>query len=94
MQQQAMTEVDVQAALAQGLSVFEQMGLEGDIKSLWSPDNADEVEEARRQFERLTKEKKFRAYKVTGTNGERGEPMDRFEASQGRVIFVPALVGG
>lgn len=94
MQQQAMTEVQIEDALAKGLAVFEQMGLEGDVKTVWDPNSADEVEEARRQFERLTKEKKFRAYRVTGTNGERGEPMPSFEAAAGRIVFVPAMAGG
>lgn len=93
-EQAAMTETQIKDALAKGLAVFEQMGLEGDVKTVWDPNNADEVEEARRQFERLTKEKKFRAYRVTGTSGEAGEPMTRFEAAAGRIIFVPAMAGG
>jgi hypothetical protein len=90
----SMSEIQVEDAVARGGMVFEQMGPEGDIKTVWDPDNADEVEEARRQFEKLTKEKKFKAYKVTGKNGEAGERMERFEAASGRVIFVPAMVGG
>lgn len=89
-----MSEIQVGDAVARGAMVFEQMGLEGDVKTVWDPDSADEVEEARRQFERLTKEKKFKAYKVTGKNGEAGERMERFEAAAGRIIFVPAMVGG
>lgn len=81
-------------AIAAGYVVWEQMGLEGDIKTIWDPNNAVEVEEKRREFERLTKEKKFKAYRVTGTNGEKGEPMDTFEAAAGRVLFVPPMQGG
>jgi hypothetical protein len=91
---QTMSEIQVKDAVARGAMVFEQMGLEGDIKSIWDPNSADEVEEARRQFERLTKEKKFKAYRVTGTNGETGERMPSFEATAGRVVFVPAMQGG
>lgn len=89
-----MTEQQIVEALASGKAVFETMGVEGDVKTVWDPNAADEVEEARRQFERLTKEKKFRAYRVTGTNGEAGEPMPTFEAAAGRVIFVPPMAGG
>jgi hypothetical protein len=91
---QNMPEVDVQAALAAGLVVWEKMGPEGDIKSTWDPNNAVDVEAKRREFEYLTKEKKYRAYRVQGENGERGEPMNTFEAAAGRVIFVPAMQGG
>ena len=89
-----MTETQLTEALQSGKAVFECMGVEGDVKTVWDPNNADEVEEARRQFERLTKDKKFRAYRVTGKNGETGEPMPSFEAAAGRVIFVPPMAGG
>lgn len=94
MQEMAMSEAEIQEALAKGLCVFERMGPEGDVKTVWNPSNADEVQEARQQFERLTKEKKFKAYKVLGTSGERGEPMREFDAQAGRIIFVPAMAGG
>lgn len=84
----------VQDALGKGLTVWEQMGPEGDVKSIWDHNNAVEVEAKRREFEYLTKEKKYKAYRVTGTNGERGEPMDTFEAAAGRVLFVPPMQGG
>jgi hypothetical protein len=89
-----MTEQQLTEALQNGKAVFETMGVEGDVKTVWDPNNADEVEEARRQFERLTKEKRFRAYRVTGKTGESGEAMPTFEAAAGRVIFVPPMAGG
>lgn len=89
-----MTEQQIADALSSGKAVFEAMGVEGDVKTVWDPNNAVEVEEARRQFERLTKEQRFRAYRVTGTQGEAGEPMKVFEAAAGRVIFVPPMAGG
>ena len=93
MQELAMSEVDVAAALANGLGVFEVMGASGDIKTVWDPNRAEEVEETRRQFERLTKDKGMRAYNVTD-DGKPGEPMNEFRAAAGRVIFVPQFVGG
>ena len=88
------TEHQIRTALAEGKTVWERMGVEGDVKSIWDPNKADEVEAKRREFEYLTKEKKYRAYRVTGTNGDRGEPMDTFEAAAGRVLFVPPMQGG
>lgn len=93
MEELSMSEVDVAAALAKGLAVYEVMGAEGDIKTTWDPNNADEVEEQRRMFERLTKDKKMRAYDVTD-DGKPGEPMDTFRAASGRVIFRPQMRGG
>lgn len=84
----------VQDALRKGLTVWERMGEEGDVKSIWDPNKADEVEAKRREFEYLTKEKKYRAYRVTGADGAQGEPMDVFEAAAGRILFVPPMQGG
>lgn len=88
-----LTETQIQDAVLAGKMVFEKMGPEGDVKSMWDPAIAFEVEEARRQFERLTKEQKYKAYAVK-KDGEAGEPMPTFQAAAGRVIFVPALQGG
>lgn len=88
-----MTNDQIRDAVQSGKLVFETMGLEGDVKNMWDPAVAVEIAEARAQFERLTKEQKYRAYRVEA-NGDRGEPMPTFEAGAGRVIFVPAMAGG
>jgi hypothetical protein len=87
------SEEEIRTAIACGLVVWEVMDVSGDLKQIWDPRKAGEVEEQRRIFERLTKEKKYRAYNVTDDN-KPGEPMETFDASAGRVIFRPQFVGG
>jgi len=41
----------------------------------------------------LTK-KGYRAYHVTGSEGEKGEPMSEFDPKVERMILVPPLQGG
>ena len=91
--EQNMTETQVRDAVAEGKLVFEKMGLEGDIKTIWDPSKLVEVSEARAQFERLTEDERYRAYKVLD-GGDQGEPMEEFDARAGRVIFVPPFQGG
>jgi hypothetical protein len=65
----------------------------GDTKILWSKDNADEVENARRSFNDF-KKKKYKAFHVVGKKGEQGEQMDEFDPDAERIIFVPPMAGG
>ena len=87
------TEDELRTAMSSGLVVWEVMDVSGDMKQIWDPRKAAEVEEQRRIFERLTKDKGYRAYNVTDDN-KPGEPMEAFDASAGRVIFRPQFVGG
>jgi hypothetical protein len=65
----------------------------GDTKVIWSRDNADEVEMARKQFAEF-KKKKFVAFSVVGKSGEKGVQIDEFDPNAERIIFVPPMVGG
>ena len=65
----------------------------GDTKTIWDPNNEDEVEEARGTFDRL-KAKGFAAFKVEGPKGEQGEIIREFDPTAGRMIMIPALAGG
>lgn len=65
----------------------------GDKKTLWSKDNPDEVEAARREFQFLVKEKKYAAFSVK-KNGEPGDQIDEFDPNMERIIFTKALAGG
>jgi len=76
-----------------GFGLIEQMGPEGDTKSIWDRNNEDEVAAARDTYEKLTK-KGYRAYHVTGSEGEKGEPMSEFDPKVERMILVPPLQGG
>lgn len=65
----------------------------GDKKTLWSKDNPDEVESARREFKFLVGEKKYRAFTVK-KDGEAGEIVTEFDPSMERIIFTQPLAGG
>lgn len=77
-----------------GRHYMAEMGHWGDRKTLWSKDNPDEVEAARREFNFLVSEKKFSAFKVEGKDGLKGEQIFSFDPTMERIMFVPALKGG
>lgn len=64
----------------------------GDTKTIWNPDNEDEVEAARSTFKKLRK-KGYLAYKVK-KGGESGEAIDEFDPSLGKIILSPPMAGG
>ena len=64
----------------------------GDTKVIWDPENDDEVEAARDQFDTLI-EKGFSAFQVK-KNGEKGREIKRFNPEAGKIIMVPVVVGG
>jgi hypothetical protein len=69
------------------------MGESGDTKVLWSRENPDEIESARKTFRDL-KAKGFAAFKCVGKNGDQGEQVDTFDPNAERYIFVPPMRGG
>ncbi len=69
------------------------MGEPGDTKHIWDKRKTDEVDAARTLFTSLTK-KGYRAFHVTGKDGEKGEQMSEFDPSAERMIMVPQLQGG
>ena len=64
----------------------------GDTKMVWDPENSDEVDAAKDQFNKL-KKKGFTAYSVK-KGGEKNKPIDSFDADAGMIIMVPKIVGG
>lgn len=64
----------------------------GDTKVIWDPENEDEVEAAEAQFDALI-EKNFLAYEVK-KDGSAGKKLSRFKPRAGKIIMVPAIVGG
>jgi hypothetical protein len=65
----------------------------GDTKVIWDSENADEVANAKATFDRLTKDRKFSAFRVK-KDGAAGERMDSFDKNAEKVILVPQLQGG
>lgn len=66
-------------------------GTEGDTRISWSPNRADEVENARRTFDNLMA-KGYKAFEM-GEDG-RGDPLDEFNPEISDMILVPPMVGG
>ncbi len=64
----------------------------GDTKTLWNPDNADEVEAAEATFKKL-KAKGYLAYSVS-KDGEKNEALAAFDKSLGKIILSPPVRGG
>ena len=82
------------APLAEGMGEVAVMDPSGDTKVIFDPNNADEVENARKTFEDL-KAKGFSAFKVVGAKGEKSdEQLFEFDPTAGRMILIPALQGG
>lgn len=64
----------------------------GDTKLIWSPDNAAEVESARRTFNDL-RGKGFAAFRVKA-KGEKGSQIHEFDPDAESIILTPPLRGG
>ena len=79
--------------VGEGMGLIEQMGDNGDTKSIWNRSNPAEVGAARVTYDDLT-EKGYRAYHVTGRDGDKGEPMGSFDPDCERMILVPPMQGG
>lgn len=100
-----MTALDERAATTQNECTCEKLGLEpkhnelrelnhtGDTKTIWNPENPDEVQAAKDTWNRLVRDKKYLAYKVDDEGGK-GEQVRAFNPQAGRLILTPQLVGG
>lgn len=65
----------------------------GDTKIMWSKDNQDEIDNAKRTFDDLRK-KGFTAYSVKGKNGEKNEIIRDFDPDSEKIIMAPQMQGG
>lgn len=61
----------------------------GDVEVKWNPDSPWEVHEAKKQFDRLVKEKGYRGFKV-GKDGKRSEMIHEFDPQAKRIVMAPA----
>lgn len=76
-----------------GIGEMATMDRTGDTKVIWDSKNADEVENAQKQFDTLVKVKKFAAFAVN-KDGTKSEQIRAFDATLEKIIFVPPLAGG
>jgi hypothetical protein len=79
--------------------VMHVMDSSGDTTITWNPENADSVRDAEREFDALRR-RGYQAFRmnVVTENGvvveEKGERIDRFDETAGKVMMVPQLRGG
>jgi hypothetical protein len=66
----------------------------GDIKKVWNAANNDEVEDARRSFDHLVKQKKYLAFRVSANGDKSTEQIREFDPTAGKMILVPPVAGG
>jgi len=64
----------------------------GDLKVIWDPNNENEVEAARNQFNELLR-KGHQAFAVDKV-GEKAKEVKRFDPEMGKVILSPPVKGG
>ncbi len=80
------------STVAEGKHYLAVMDGTGDTRSIWSPDNPDEVAAAKRTFTDL-KKKGYIAYSVD-EDGDKNEIMREFDPMAGKVIMHKPMVGG
>ena len=61
----------------------------GDTRTTWNPENQAEIDAAKATFNKLVKEKKYLAYKVTD-DGNKGEQIREFDPTAGKIILSPS----
>lgn len=65
---------------------------EGDLKFQWDPEEADQVDLARKNFD-AAKKKRMVGYRVN-KDGSKGEVIREFDMDAESIIMAPAMVGG
>lgn len=71
---------------------FRAMTGRGDTKSSWDPNNPDEVDLARKNFQNAI-ERGMKAFRML-PDGKSGGQMTEFDPRAGTVLFVPPMKGG
>jgi len=74
------------------MGVLRTLGLPGDTKIIWDPENPKEVEFAKQAFYDA-KEKGFAAFK-TGAFGRKGGRIYEFDKSIKEIVLIPPAAGG
>ena len=85
-------ELDFEAP-APGQIMFSMMTGHGDLKKVWNAANQDEVEDAKRTWDHLVKEKGYMAFRV-GDDGKQADQIREWTPSAGKMILVPPVAGG
>lgn len=69
------------------------MDRSGDTKVIWDPARQEEVDAAKKTFDRLVKKSRYMAYRVD-KGGDKGEVIREFDPSAEKLILAPPMVGG
>lgn len=80
--------------IPEGVLVMSMLTGHGDVRKIWNAANADEVEDARRTWNHLVKEKKYMAFRVNPEDNTKGEQIREFDPQAGKLILVPPVAGG
>lgn len=88
------TTEDMNANAEAGVIVMQMMTGHGDVRKIWNAANSDEVEDARRSFNHLVKDKKYAAFRVNPDTNEKAEQIREFDPEAGKMILVPPMRGG
>lgn len=79
--------------IPEGKCAIAVMGEPGDTKHIWDRTKPDEVDAAKTLYKGLTK-KGYRAFRVVGKDGDKGEQMTDFDPEAERMIMVGPMAGG
>jgi hypothetical protein len=74
-------------------SLFEVMGVFGDLKIMWDRTKPDEVAAAKATFDSLIK-KGYAAFAVKDNDGNKGDKIKDFDPNAERIIMVGPMAGG
>lgn len=80
-------------SIPKGRNALAIMDEKGDTKISWDPREPREVAAAKKQFEFLTREQHYQAFKVD-PEGEYGEKLREFDPKAARIILVPQVQYG
>lgn len=70
-----------------------RMDATGDTKIEWFPDDADEIKQAKAEFDRLQKEG-WTFYAIGKLGGKTDKKITKFDSTLARIIAIPQFKGG
>lgn len=81
-------------AIERSLGEMEILDTSGHTKTTWDPEKPEEVAAAKLQFETLTGNGRYKAFRVK-RDGSEGEPMKKFDPdSAAMILLIPAITPG
>jgi hypothetical protein len=74
------------------MGVMSFLGVKGDTKIEWDPDNDDEIAIAKEKFD-LATQHRFTAHRIR-SDGKPGRVMREFDHTASKIVMVPVIGGG